>query len=174
MDGLTQLLRMLTRYLNDNELFYAFTGELALHMLGSGEQVRTVELTANLTPEERARLLNFLQQEGFSTEQRWRGPIMMRHRTTGMGLRLRLAGSRAELAAIGRRVPVTLGFEHFFIPATEDLLLDLVNDQDIAQDRIVPIYLKWRNYLDMSYMVAAARSRGIYDRFIRMKMRAEK
>jgi hypothetical protein len=174
MDALTQLLRMLTRYHNENELFYAFTGELALHMLGSGEQVRTVELTANLTSEERARLLNFLEQEGLTTEHRWRGPVMMRHRTTGMGLRLRLADSRAELAAIGRRVPVTLGFEHFFIPATEDLLLDLINDKDVAQERIVPVYLKWRNYLDMSYMVAAARSRGIYDRFIRMKMKAEK
>jgi len=174
MDALSSLLRTLTRYLNDNELFYAFTGELALRMLGSGEQVRTVELTANLTSEERTKLLNFLEQEGFSTEHRWRGPVMMRHRTTGMGLRLRLAGSSAELAAIGRRVSATLGFEHFFIPATEDLLLDLVNDQDIAQDKIVPVYLKWRNYLDMSYMVAAARSRGIYDRFIKMKMKAER
>jgi len=174
MDPVSPLLRTLCRYLDGNELFHAFTGELALRMLGMGTEVGTVELTVNLTPEERAKLLNFLEQEGFVMEDRWRGPVPMRHRGGGPGLRLRLAGSSADMAAIGRRVPVTLDFQTFFIPSTEDLILGLIQDDEAPMEMTARLYAKWKNYLDMEYLVASARSRGIYDRFIRMKRDAEK
>jgi hypothetical protein len=63
MDPISPVLQSLCRYLNDNELFYVFTGELALRMLGMGNDVRTVELTVNLTSGENARFQNFLAQE---------------------------------------------------------------------------------------------------------------
>lgn len=174
MDPLTVLMKPLTKYLNDNELFYAFTGELALRMLGSGEETGTVELTANLTPEERHRLLNFLEQEGYVMEHRWRGPLEMRHRPTGLGLTLRLAGSSADMASIGRRVMATYGFLRFFIMSTEDLLLGLLEDKGFPNERLVALYQKWRNYLDMGYLITSSRARGVYPRFIKMKLRAEK
>jgi hypothetical protein len=174
MDPVSPILRTMCRYLEGNELFHAFTGELALRMLGMCDAVRTVELTVNLTPEERSKLLNFLEQEGFVVEDPMRGHVSMRHRVSGLGLRLRMAGSAAEMAAIGRRVPVTLDFQTFFIPATEDLLLGIIQDRDAPRGMATRLYAKWRNYVDMEYLVASARSRGIYDRFIKMKRDAER
>jgi len=174
MDPLSPLLKTLCRYLNGNELFYAFTGELALRMLGMGVEVRTVELVVNLTAEESSRFQNFLGQEGFLSDERGRGAApVMRQRGSGLGLRVRPACGPADMAAIGRRVPATLEFERFFIPATEDLLLDLLQDDRVAKGQAVRLYSKWRDHLDLGYLVAAARSRGILGQFMRMKNDAD-
>jgi len=174
MDELSALLRLLTRYLDDKELFYVFTGELALRMLGTASEVGSVELLANLTSDERARLLNFLQQEGFQTGSRWRGPIELRRKGGGPVLRLRLAGSAADMSTIGRRVPATLGYVNFFIPSYEDLILKYVQEGGDGLRTCGRIYSRYRNYLDMEYLVLAARERGVYGRFIKMKIRAER
>jgi hypothetical protein len=78
------------------------------------------------------------------------------------------------MAAIGRRVPATLEFQRFFIPATEDLLLGLLLDEGAPGNRAVRLYSKWRDHLDVGYLVAQSRSLGIYDRFMRMKREAER
>ena len=174
MDELQMRLRVLTRYLNDNELFYVFTGELALRMHGCAEEVGTVDLLANLTPQERERLLNFLEHEGYAARSRWRSPISMGHTAGGIGLRLRLAGSGAEMATLGRRVSATLGYVSFFIPSYEDLILNLVQEGGTPESELVRIYSKFRNYLDMEYLVLGAREMGIYPQFVKMKIRAEK
>ena len=175
MDPLAPLLQTLCRYLNGNELFYAFTGELALRMLGTGAEVRTVELVVNLTAEESSRFQNFLGQEGFFSDERGRGAApVMRQRGSGLRLRVRPACGPADMAAIGRRVPATLEFQRFFIPATEDLLLGLLLDEGAPGNRAVRLYSKWRDHLDVGYLVAQSRSLGIYDRFMRMKREAER
>jgi hypothetical protein len=174
MDELQGKLRVLTRYLNENELFYVFTGELALRMVGCADAVGTIELLANLTSEERAKLLNFLQQEGFSAQSRWLGPISLGHRAGGIGLRLRLAGSAADMATIGRRVAATLGYVNLFIPSYEDLILNVIQEGVLGEPEVARIYSKFRNYLDMEYLVISAKEGGIYPRFVKMKIRAEK
>jgi len=175
MDPVSPLLQTICRYLNDNELFYVLTGELALRMLGMGGEVQTVELTVNLTSEERAKFHNFLGQEGFETEEQGRGAApLMRQRGGGPRLRVRPACGPADMAAIGRRVPATLDFQRFFIPATEDLLLGILQDGRGPNQQAVRLYSKWRDHLDLGYLVATSRSRGIYDRFIRMKKEAER
>jgi hypothetical protein len=174
MDALERLLRELTRYLDRNELFYVFTGELALRMVGCAEAVGTVELLVNLTPDERSRFLDFLAQEGFEAGPRWRGPVDFARRAGGPGLRLRLAGSAGDMATIGRRVIVTLGYVSFFIPSYEDLVLNLVAAGEMDESGVAKVYSRFRNYLDMEYLVTGARERGIYPRFIRMKIRAER
>ena len=174
MDPLSPLLQTLCRYLNDNELFYVFTGELAQRMLGMGVDVRTVELTVNLTADETARFLNFLGQEGFEPDELGRGtPPLMRHRGSGLRLRVRPARGPADMAAIGRRVPATLDFQRFFIPASEDILLGLLQDEGAAKGQAVRLYSKWRDHLDLGYLVATARSRGIYGQFMKMKREAD-
>jgi hypothetical protein len=175
MDPASPLLQTICRYLNENELFYVFTGELALRMLGMGGEVRTVELTVNLTSEEDAKFRNFLMQEGFEADGPGRGAApIMRQRGSGLRLCVRPARGPADMAAIGRRVPATLDFQRFFIPATEDLLLGLLQDEGGPNRQAVRLYTKWRDHLDLGYLVATARSRGIYDRFIRMKKEAER
>jgi hypothetical protein len=172
MDPLERQLRALVRHLDARELFYVFTGELALRMVGCADRVGTIELLANLTSDERARFFNFLEQEGYSAAGRWRGPVEFTRRDGGAGLRLRLAGSSADMATIGRRVPVTLGYVGFFIPSYEDLVLNLVSDNDLDEAAVARIYARFQNYMDMEYLVTGARERGIYPRFIRMKLRA--
>lgn len=172
MDALERQLRPLVRHLEARELFYVFTGELALRMLGCADTVSKVELLVNLTSDERARFLNFLEQEGYAAGARWRGPVEFARRDGGAGLRLRLAGSAADMATIGRRVPVTLGYVSFFIPSYEDLVLNLVSDGEMDESEVARIYSRFQNYMDMEYLVTGARERGIYPRFIRMKLRA--
>ena len=174
MDELERQLRSLTRYLDRNELFYVFTGELALRMLGCAERVGTIELLVNLTTDERANFLNFLETVCYEAPSRWRDPVTFSKKTGGAGLRLRLAGSAADMATIGRRVPVTLGYVSFFIPSYEDLVLNLVSGGEHDEPEVARIYSRFRNYMDMEYLVTGARERGIYARFIRMKMRAER
>lgn len=174
MDALERQLRPLVRHLESSELFYVFTGDLALRMLGCADEVKTMELLVNLTPDERSRFLNFLGQEGYESGPRWRGPVDFSKKTGGATLRLRLAGSSADMSTIGRRVPVTLGYVGFFIPSYEDLLLNLVADGRMDEPALSRIYARFQNYLDMEYLVTGARERGIYPRFIRMKMRAER
>jgi len=174
MDPLSPLLQTLCRYLNDNELFYVFTGELAQRMLGMGNDVGTVELMVNLTADEDQKFQNFLAHEGLlaragggGTRQGppWRG---------GPGLRVRMASGPADMAAIGRRVPAILEFQRFFIPATEDLILGLLLDGGTKAQQAARLYSKWRDHLDLGYMVANARALGIYDRFLRMKKTADR
>ncbi len=52
--------------------------------------------------------------------------------------------------------------------------MDLLEDKGFPEDRLVALYHKWRNYLDMGYLITASRARGVYPRFIKMKLRAEK
>jgi hypothetical protein len=172
MDALERQLRPLVRHLESRELFYVFTGELALRMLGCAEMVTKVELLANLTSDERARFFNFLEQEGYAAGARWRAPVEFTRRDGGASLRLRLAGSAADNATIGRRVPVTLGYVSFFIPSYEDLVLNLVSDGEMDEPGVARIYSRFQNYMDMEYLVTGARERGIYPRFIKMKLRA--
>jgi hypothetical protein len=175
MDPISPILQTICRYLNDNELFYVFTGELALRMLGMGVDVGTVELKVNITAGENARFQNFLAQEGFEPDDREHGAVpVLRHRGSGLRLWVRPASGPADMAAIGRRVPATLEFQRFFIPATEDLLLGLLQDDRAAKGQAVRLYSKWSNHLDLGYLVAAARSRGIYCQFMRMKREADK
>ncbi len=174
MDALERQVRALERHLDRNELFYVFAGELALRMVGCADTVGTIELLVNLTPDERTRLFDFLEQEGYEAGPRWRGAVDFSRRSGGAMLRLRLAGSAADMATIGRRVMVTLGYVSFFIPSYEDLVLNLVSDGAMEEAEVARIYSRFRNYLDMEYLVTGARERGIYPRFIRMKMRAER
>lgn len=175
MDPISPVLQSLCRYLNDNELFYVFTGELALRMLGMSNDVPTVELTVNLTSGEDARFQNFLAQEGFLAVSRGRGlPPVLYRQGGGPGLRVRAAEGPADMAAIGRRVPATLEFQKFFIPATEDLLLGILKEGGEHARAAPRVYTKWRDHLDLGYMVAVARSLGIYDRFMNMKMSADR
>jgi hypothetical protein len=174
MDALERQLRPLVRHLEASELFYVFTGELALRMVGCADTVGTVELLVNLTPDERARFFNFLEQEGYDAGARWRSSVSFSRRSGGASLRLRLAGSAADMATIGRRVPVTLGYVSFFIPSYEDLVLNFVSDGVMDEAAVARIYSRFQNYMDMEYLVTGARERGIYPRFIRMKMRAER
>ena len=174
MDELERQLRALARHLDANELFYVFTGELALRMVGCADMVGTIELLVNLTSEENAKFLNFLGQEGYEAGSRWRAPVSFTRKGGGACLRLRLAGSAGDMATIGRRVPVTLGYARFFIPSYEDLVLNLVSDAEADEAEVARIYSRFQNYLDMEYLVTAANERGIYARFIRMKIRAEK
>lgn len=174
MDGLERQLRSLTRYLEANELFYVFTGELALRMVGCAESVGTIELLVNLTSEQRTGFLAFLEQEGYEARSRWRGPVSFSRKAGGAGLRLWLSGSAGDMATIGRRVPATLGYVRLFIPSYEDLVLKLVSDGEVGESEVARIYSRFRNYLDMEYLVTGAKERGIYARFIRMKIRAEK
>ena len=174
MDELERQLRALTRYLDANELFYVFTGELSLRMVGCADTVRTIELLVNLTSDERTKLQNFLDQEGYEARTRWRGPVNFTKKAGGACLRLRLAGSAGDMSTIGRRVPVTLGYVSFFIPSLEDLVLNFVSDPESDESEVAGIYKRFQNYLDMEYLVTGARERGMYARFIRMKMRAVK
>jgi hypothetical protein len=175
MDPISPVLQSLCRYLNDNELFYVFTGELALRMLGMGNVVRTVELTVNLTSGENSRFQNFLAQEGFLEVSRGRGlPPVLCRQGGGPGLRVRAAAGPADMAAIGRRVPATLEFQKFFIPATEDLILGLIKEMGEPAKAAARVYAKWRDHLDLGYLVANARSLGIYDRFMDMKLSADR
>jgi len=174
MDPLSPLLQTLCRYLNENELFYVFTGELALRMLGMGVAVRTVELTVNLTAEDNVKFQNFLAQEGFLPGDGGGGSRPVLARRGGPSLRVRPGSGPADMAAIGRRVPATLEFQRFFIPATEDLLLDLLSECGEQAHEAARLYSKWRDHLDLGYLVANARSRGIYDRFLRMKRSADR
>jgi hypothetical protein len=174
MDELQKHLRSLTRFLNDNELFYVFTGQLALRMVGCADTPDRLDLLVNLAGPERDRLLNFLEEEGFVAQSRWRGPTELRHKSSGMVLWLRLAGSAADMATIGRRVPATLGYVNFFIPSCEDIILDLVGDRQLKEEAVAKIYGRFRNYLDIGYLIIASRERGMYPRFIKMKIRADK
>jgi hypothetical protein len=174
MDALERQLRPLVRHLESSELFYVFTGELALRMVGCADKVATIDLLVNLTPDERTRFWNFLEQEGYAATSRWRAPVSFSRRSGGACLRLRLAGSAADMSTIGRRVPVTLGYVGFFIPSYEDLVLNLVAEAEMGESAVARIYSRFRNYMDMEYLVTGARERGIYPRFIRMKMRAER
>jgi hypothetical protein len=174
MDELERQLRALTRHLDASELFYVFTGELALRMLGCAERVATIDLLVNLTPNERAKFLNFLGQEGYEAGSRWRDPVSFSRKAGGACLRLRSAGSAGDMATIGRRVLVTLGYVSFFIPSYEDLVLNFFSDGEADEDLVARIYKRFQNYLDMEYLVTCAKERGIYARFVRMKIRAEK
>lgn len=172
MEPVIHVLRLLCRYLNENELFYVFTGELALKMLGLAEEVQSLEVLMNVTPEQRSRLMNYLAQEGFDIEARWRGPVELRHKATGIAVRLRTARTASETGSIARRVPLTLGYSSFFIPSTEDLLLTLLEGSPRSATAS-ELYIKWRNFLDMEYLISSARSRGLYERFIELRKRAE-
>ncbi|MGQ9581997.1 MAG: hypothetical protein ACUVV6_00585 [Thermoplasmatota archaeon] len=169
VEGLTQLLKPLSRYLNDNELFYVFTGDLALRLLGCADGVRAVELVLNLTPEQRARTLNFLSQEDFVVESEGRGLLELRHRPTGTPVRMRMAGGGREAATLARRVPITVGYLSIFIPSTEDLVLDLLERGGGDEESAAALYLKWRNFLDMEHLLASARSRGLQERLLKVK-----
>ncbi|MBM4249544.1 MAG: nucleotidyltransferase family protein [Euryarchaeota archaeon] len=174
MDALERQLGAVTRHLDRRELFYVFTGELALRMLGCTDTVGTIELLVNLTAEERGRFFDFLEQEGYETRSRWRGPVTFSPRAGGAALRLRLAGSAADMATIGRRVPVTLGYVSLFIPSYEDLVLNLLSDAEMGEREVAAFYLRFQNYMDMEYLVTGARERSVYPRFVRMKIRAGK
>jgi hypothetical protein len=171
-ERLVMALKTLCRHLNDNELFYVFEGELSSRMLGCAEEVRTLDLLMNITDEEKDRLMVFLGKEGFSHESRWRGPLNYRHGDTGMELRIRMAGAPGEMASIGRRRPANLGYLSFFILSAEDLVLGSIQKGGGDEETAVRVYRKWMNHLDMEYMVVSARERGVYKRFIALKLKS--
>jgi hypothetical protein len=173
-DPLTAVLRPLGKFLNENELFYVFSGELALRMLGGTDKVGSLELIVNLTENERDRLLNYMEQEGFEWESRWKGPMAFRHKATGLPVLVRLAGSKAELGALGRRVPATLEYTKFFHMSVEDYILAGLRSKEAEESVLVSVYRKWRNFLDMEYLVVTSRELGVYERFIKTKMKAER
>ncbi len=173
VERITRLLTPLCRYLNENELFYVFTGELALKMLGCAEEVNGVELMVNLTPAQRDHMLNFLSQEDFAVVSERKGLLELRHRPTGIPMRVRMAGGAHEVEAIAHRVPITLGYLSTFIPSTEDFLLSLLESGEGDGERAAALYLKWRNFLDMEHLLASARSLGLHGRLMRMMKRVE-
>jgi hypothetical protein len=174
MEGFNGLLRPLCKFLNENELFYVFSGELALKMLGIGDRVGSLELLVNLTDDERGRFLNFLENEGFGWESRWKGPMELKHRATGFPVTVRLAGSKAELSALGRRQPATFEFTSFFHACAEDLLLEGLRARSFPEETLLRVYRKWRNFLDLEYLIVSSREQGIYPQFIKLKMKADR
>lgn len=176
--SLLTALAPVTNYLNGMELFYAFTGRAAAHLYGVCGEGAEAELLVNLLPAEEGKVLTLAAAEGFAPREE-RGGVRAAGRAGT--LLLARAKSPSSLEALGRRAPLHIGYSPVFVSATEDLLLHLLRltpesrawEAKAEGKMAVSLCRKWRRYMDMEYLIAAARAVGGLDAVMRTMKKAQ-
>ncbi|MEW5761501.1 MAG: hypothetical protein AB1779_12125 [Candidatus Thermoplasmatota archaeon] len=172
MRALQQLIWIIGKYLNENELFYAYTGKFSLQLYGIHTPFTDLDILLNVTDDDREKLKRYLLREGFEKESETKKILCLVDKESRYKFFFKYALEKFELQTISRRIKLDYFYTTIYVSSVEDLIFSELFCGN--EDNALTLYKGWRSHLDISYMLKSAQEMNFYKKFVKLRIKGDR